>query len=86
MGDQGKTVKLRSVTIHLATVEGIIEEISPAEDGPVKIRISARSQPRPDSLPLELTEKELVDLLQKAIRAGILSSDFVKDLSSEFEI
>ncbi|HWQ04250.1 MAG TPA: hypothetical protein VN452_02725 [Longilinea sp.] len=86
MGDQGKPVKLRSVTIHFGTFDGKIEEIPSTENGKVKMRISGWSEDKAVSHPLELDEKELVDLLQKAVRAGILSPDFVKDLSSEFEI
>ncbi len=86
MGDQSDPKKLRSVTIHIGNSLGKIEEIPSAENGPVKIRISSWNQAKPATLPLDLDEKELIELLQKAVRAGILSPDFVKDLSSEFEI
>jgi len=86
MDDQGKTVKLRSVTIHLGTSEGIIEEIPSIENGPIRIRISGWSQGKAVPIPLDLDEKKLIDLLQQAVRAGILSPDFAKELSSEFEI
>ena len=86
MGDQGDPKKLRSVTIHLGTSDGKIEEIPSIENGPVKIRISGWAQAKAVSIPLDLDEKELIDLLQKAVRAGILSPDFAKELSSEFEI
>ena len=36
--------------------------------------------------PLEMTENELIRLLQKAIRARVLSDDFLSNLRSDFEI
>lgn len=86
MGEHGNPTKLRSAAIHLGEVEGRIEQILPEETGVLKIRISALGAAGEVSGPLDLSEAELIQLLQKAIRAGILSHDFLKDLSSEFEI
>ena len=86
MGDQGDPKKMRTVSIHIGNLLGKMEEIPSAENEPVKIRISGWNKVKVASQPLDLDEKELIDLLQKAVRAGILSPDFVKDLSSEFEI
>lgn len=87
MGDQGDPKKMRTVSIHIGNLLGKMEEIPSTENGPVKIRISGWNRAKADeALPLDLGENELIELLQKAVRAGILSPDFVKDLSSEFEI
>jgi hypothetical protein len=82
----GDPAKLRFVTIHLGDKEGRIEEILPDEHGPVKIRISGWDLDHTLSQPLDLTEDELVNILQMAVRAGIISPDFVKNFCSEFEI
>ncbi|MEN6408138.1 MAG: hypothetical protein ABFD44_00330 [Anaerolineaceae bacterium] len=82
----GDAAKLRSVTIHLGDQEGKIEEILPEKEGSVKIRIYGWSLDHTHSQPLELTENELVDILQMAVRAGIISPEFVKNFCSEFEI
>jgi len=86
MGDNGDPKILRSVTIDLGDLEGRIEKFLPKEAGPAKIRISCWSQGHPCSSPLDMSENELVNLLQRAIRAGILSPEFLKNLHSEFEI
>ncbi len=86
MADQGDSRKLHSVSIHLDAMEGRIEEIHPGEGWLLKLRVAAWDRDQSLAHPLELSEEELIDLLQKAIRAGILSPDFVKNLSAEFEI
>jgi hypothetical protein len=84
MGNNQDSKKLRSVTINLGDSEGRIEETLPKETGPAKIRISCWNQGR--SLPMDISQNELVILLQKAIRAGVLSPEFLEDLHSAFEI
>ncbi len=86
MGDNGDPKKFRSVTINLGNSEGRIEKLLSKETGPAKLRISCWSQGQLYSGPLDISENELVNLLQKAIRAGILSPEFIKSLQSEFEI
>ena len=86
MGDNGDPKKHRSVTIDLGTSEGRIEKLLSKDGGPPKIRISCWSQANLNSRPLDISEQELVILLQKAIRAGIISSEFLKNIHSEFEI
>lgn len=86
MGDHGNSTKLRRVSINLGDTEGRIEEILPIKTESVKIRISSWSEDRSSARPLDISEKELVDLLQKAIHTGILSPDFLDNLRSEFEI
>ena len=86
MGTNGHPAKQQSVTIHLGDVEGRIEKLVQKGSGPARIRISCWSESNLYSLPLDVSEKELISLLQKAIRAGILSPEFLNDLHSEFEI
>ncbi len=86
MADQGDSRKLHSVSILLGAMEGRIEESHPSNGWLLKVRLTAWDRNQQLAHPLELSEEELIDLLQKAIRAGILSPDFVKKLSAEFEI
>ena len=80
------SARLHAVTITLGAKEGCIEEILPAEEGQACIRIFSLAQGGAPAGPLEVTESELVDLLQKAIRAGILPPEFLDHLHAEFEI
>ncbi len=86
MNDQRSLGKARYVSIFLGDAEGRIEEAPPSEVAPAQIRIGCWSQEHLLSGPLELSEDDLVNLLENAVRAGILSPNFVKNLSREFEI
>jgi hypothetical protein len=86
MNENGKPVKAGVVTIPLGDTEGKIEKLLLKGTPPEKIRISCWGKDQTRSLPLDLTEEELVDLLYQAIRAGILSPEFLNKLHSEFEI
>lgn len=86
MSNNGDPKILRSVSIDLDGSEARIEKLIPKENEPAKIRISCWNQDRLRSSPMEISENELVILLQKAIRAGILSSEFVQNLHSDIEI
>lgn len=86
MGNQDEVKGLRSVTIQQGATQGRIEEIQVGEGWLLKLRLSSVGAGQQAARPLELSEDELIDLLQKAIRAGILSADFIKNLSAEFEI
>ncbi len=86
MGDNGDPKKLHSVTLDLGDSEGMIEKLLSKESGPARIRISCWNQGHQTTRPLDLSETQLVRLLQKAIRAGILSPEFINNLHSEFEI
>jgi hypothetical protein len=86
MGDNGGPNKLRSVSINLGETEGRIEKLLSKESAPARVRISCWSQGHLRSRPLDISETELIRLLQQAIRAGILSSEFIGNLHSEFEI
>ncbi len=86
MDDNGNHKKISFVSIDMGELEGRIEKLLGKENEQSKIRISCWSQDRLGYRPLVLSEKELINLLQKAIRAGILSTEFLEDLRSEFEI
>jgi hypothetical protein len=76
----------RCVSIRLGNAEGRIEELASTKTGPAKMRISCWSESQPGLRPLEISEKDLLTLLQKAIREGIISPAFINDLRSEFII
>ena len=86
MGDHSASKGNRSASIDLGDLQGKIERLPHPEKGPEKIRLSCWSKDQKQSLPIDLSEKELVTLLQRAIRAGLLSPDFIHNLHSEFEI
>ena len=86
MDDPNGLKKMRSVSINIAGSQGRIEEVFESGDAAAKVRLSCRSQEPVHAQSLVLSERELIDLLQKAIRAGILSQDFIKNLGAEFEI
>ncbi len=86
MGNNGDAKNILSVSISLGDSEGTIEKLLRKETEPLLIRITCWDAGHTLSQPLILTEKELAALLHKAIRAGVLSPDFMKNLQSEFEI
>ena len=77
---------LAYASINLGNEVGKIERLPTAADGRERIRFSLWSQGKMLQRPLSLTEKELVALLQAAIKAGILSRDFIGALHSVTEI
>jgi hypothetical protein len=78
--------KLASASINLGNEVGKIERLPINEDGQEQIRFSIWRQGKMLHRPLSLTEKELVALLQAAIKEGILSRDFIGELHSVTEI
>ncbi len=86
MGEHGEPAKLRTVSINMGDLEGRIEEIFCLENETILLRLSAHKLEQPLARPLEISETNLVDLLNKAIQAGILSRDFLKNLKSQVEI
>lgn len=86
MGNQEEVKGLRSIAIQQGATQSRIEEFQVGEGWLLKLRLSSMDAGQQAARPLELSEDELIELLQKAIRAGILSADFVKNLSAEFEI
>jgi len=73
-------------SIRLAGEELRVERLQAAENGQEQLRFSIWEQDRMLGDPLLLTEQELISLLQAAIQAGVLSSDFLSKLESFHEI
>jgi hypothetical protein len=63
-----------------------LEKLLSNEEGKKVLRLSALAEGKSLSRPLVLTEDELVDLLHKAIHAGVLSLDFVGKLHEKIKI
>jgi hypothetical protein len=76
----------RSTNIRLGNELGKIERLPVDADGQEQIRFSIWSQGKMLHRPLSLTERELVALLQAAIKEGILSRGFIGELHSVTEI
>ncbi len=86
MGDSARKKTVSLVSINLPDAQAVLEKIPSQESRTEKIRFLLTSKSQRIIQPFELEELELVLLLQKAIKAGILSPDFVKNLGAEFEI
>jgi len=86
MGDSANKKAAGLVSVNLTDAQAVLEKIPSQESGAEKIRFLLTSKNQRIIQPFELEENELVLLLQKAIKAGILSPDFVKNLGAEFEI
>ncbi len=72
---------LKEVTLDLGDTHVKIERL--ASD---QVRLSASSKVTGEPRPVDLTEAQLATLLERAIRAGVVSIEFVHHLKSEFEI
>ena len=86
MKEPAGSKKLASASISLGNEVGKIERLPVNEDEPEQIRFSMWSQGKMLHRPLSLTEKELVALLQAAIKDGVLSRGFIGELHSVTEI
>ena len=86
MKEPASAKKLASASINLGNEVGKIERLPINKEGQVKIRFSIWRQGNVLRRPLSLTEKELVTLLQAAIKDGILSRGFIGELHSVTEI
>ena len=86
MKEPAGSKNLASTSISLGNEVGKIERLPIAADGRERIRFSMWSQGKMLQRPLSLTERELVALLQAAIKAGILSRDFIGELHTVTEI
>ena len=78
--------QLLSISIELTNPDGKSEFLVVEGLGPEDLRISRRTQGQELGVPLHLSEDDLVILLEKAIRAGLISKDFLHRLHAEFEI
>jgi hypothetical protein len=81
--DDAKVTASTSVTIesHEIRIEKLL-----FESGQEKIRLSGWSGGTILSLPLALSEEELLELLHQAIHAGVLPRDFIGKLREKIEI
>ncbi len=86
MGDSANKKAVGPVSVKLPEAHAVLEKIPSEESRDEKIRFTLINKNQQLLQPFELEESELVLLLQKAIKAGILSPDFVKNLGAEFEI
>ncbi len=86
MKDIARAKKLGSVSINLDSGECKLEKLLLEETGQEQICLSLWSQGKMQGSPISLSEQELTALLQAAVRAGILSRDFIGDFHSITEI
>jgi hypothetical protein len=86
MGESANKKGPTRVSVNLPGGQAVLEKIPSQESEHEKIHLFLAGQGQALFQPFELPEAELVLLLQKAIKAGILSPDFVKNLGAEFEI
>ncbi len=75
-----------SVEIRIGDSECRIEQVPDTDSGTSCVRLSNWRGGRPQTGHVDLTEKELVTLLARAIRSGVVSPDFIRSLKAEFEI
>jgi hypothetical protein len=75
-----------SAYVDLADHEARIEKLSSGEDGQATIRLSACEKGKNQAGPLVLSEQQLIELLHKAIHAGVVSQDFIGKLREKIEI
>jgi hypothetical protein len=75
-----------SVSVDLADHDARIEKLSTGEAGQATLRISGRQRGKSLAGPLALSEEQLIDLLHKAIHAGVVSHGFIGKLREKIEI
>jgi len=85
MANPQKTRNKEVVSIPLGSDEGIIERVQISEDEE-GVKIYKRKMGFETIEPVTLGENELLELLQKAIQAGVLSPEFVGQLHNFIEI
>ena len=74
------------VSIQRGEDEWRIEGTGEGSQEPKKVRLSVWRAGQLLSQPLELSEEDLIELLQRGVRAGTLSNDFIGRLHTEIEI
>jgi hypothetical protein len=85
MANPQKTRNKEVVSIPLGSDEGIIERVQISEDEE-GVKVYKRRKGSETIEPVTLSEDELLELLQRAIHAGVLSSEFVGQLHNFIEI
>jgi len=78
--------KFLSVEVRSGEDEIKLEQVPAVEIGTRRMRLSAWHGGGSQNGHVDLTEKEMVALLAQAIRAGVLSPNFIRSLRAEFEI
>jgi len=86
MTENENSQPLRSVKIALSDSNGPIDHLQIEETAPGALRIAGWSQGQMLTHPLEVSEDELIRLIQRAIRARVLSDEFLAKLRDDFEI
>jgi hypothetical protein len=76
----------REVMVDLGDQVVKLEALTAQDVSPSRVRVSAWSKDLAQPHPLDLTEAQLVTLLERAIRAGLISTEFIHNLRAEFEI
>jgi hypothetical protein len=76
----------REVTVDLGDQVVRLAALTAPDAGPTRVRVSALCKDTQQLCPLELSEAQLVTLLERAIRAGLLTTEFIHSLKAEFEI
>ncbi len=77
---------IASASVDLAEKTARIEKLSSGGPGQTTIRISAVGKGKSQAGTLTLSEEQLIDLLYKAIQAGVVSPGFIGNLREKFEI
>jgi hypothetical protein len=85
MDSLNKAKSLVSTSIKINDQDILIEKLQ-LETGDEKIRLSSSIWKKAVSPPLILSELELLDLLNKAIHAGVLPRNFIGKLRERIEI
>ena len=86
MTDNGNSQPLRSVKIALQDSNGPIDHLQIEETASGALRIAGWSQGQMLTHPLDVNEDELIRLIQRAVRARVLSDEFLAKLKDDFEI
>lgn len=75
-----------SASVDITDHEAWIEKFSTGEAGQATIRIFARKKGKSLAEPPVLSEEQLIELLHKAIHAGVVSNGFIGKLREKIEI
>jgi len=86
MADSIPEKNVSSVSIELAGQEARIEKLAVGRSGKTALRISGRETGQSEAGPLTLSEEQLIELLYKASRSGVISEDFIGKLRGKIEI
>ena len=77
---------IMSVSIDQAGRAARIEKLLAAGTGQATLRFSGGQTGESNTVPLTLTEEQLIELLYKASLKGVISKDFIGKLREKIEI